>query len=126
LERALKDHPDVAIVKDSITNWNVWVVRRWAWEHLYPMDEEYKPCGGEDDDLVMKCQLLGYKIRNAWIGPSHLEGGHATRLDIRRQESGLGSWNPLREHHRYFESKWGCRPTRRDPKYAAALEEVIV
>lgn len=126
LSAALATSPDAAIVKDNQTNWNVWVVRRWAWEKLAPMDERYKPCGGEDDDVVMKCWKAGLKIRNAWIGPTHLEGGHATRLDIRRQESGVGSWDPLREHHRLFEAKWGCRPTRRDAMYQTAIREVLV
>jgi len=127
LAEALWLYPDCGIVRDSGTNWNVWVVRRWAWDLLAPMDERYKPCGGEDDDLVMKCHASGVRIRSHWIGPTHLEGGHATRLDIRRQESGEGSWDGRRGNIALFREKWGCTPSvGRDPAYGAAHRAVHV
>ncbi len=127
LGEGLRLYPDCGIVRDHATNWNVWVVRRWAWEQLAPMDERYKPCGGEDDDLVMKCHAAGIRIRAHWIGATHLEGGHATRLDIRRQQSGRGSWDGRHHNIGVFREKWGCTPSvGRDPVYGAAHRKVHV
>lgn len=126
LEEALRCYPDAAIVRDHGTNWNVWYVRRWAWRLLAPMDERYRPCGGEDDDLVMKCHHAGLRIRSAWIGVNHLEGGHATRLDIRRDLAGT-DWSGREANIRVFRSKWGCTPSlRRDPIYREAHDRVHI
>ena len=121
----LANYPDAGIIKDGPTNWNCWTIRRWAWDLLKPHDEAYKPCGGEDDDLVMKCHAAGIKIRSGWWHLHHVEGGHATRLDIRRDLAGT-SWSPLLDHHRIFQKKWGCRPTSRDPHYQAARSAVML
>lgn len=126
LSKMIHLYPDSGIIRDSGTNWNVWAIRRWAWDLLKPMDERYKPCGGEDDDLVMKCHHAGIKIRAGRIGVNHLEGGHATRIDIACEETKT-TWDARRATHALFRSKWGCVPSlRRDETYRAAHRAVHI
>jgi len=122
----LKNFPDAGIIKDAATNWNVWIVRRWAWDLLAPMDERYKPCGGEDDDIVMKCQLAGIKIKEGMFCVQHAEGGHATRIDIGDKTRGT-SWDARRSNIALFQKKWGCIPSKgKDAKYRAAIKETHI
>jgi len=126
LRDLLRCFPDAGIIRDHATNWNVFAMRRWAWNLLRPMDERYQPCGGEDDDLVMKCHHSGIRIKSGWIGVNHLEGGHATRLDIRRELAGT-TWDGRHRNIAVFQRKWGCVPSlRSDPKYQAAHAEVHI
>jgi hypothetical protein len=126
IEDTLRLYPDAGIIRDAGTNWNVWIVRRWAWDILEPMDERYKPCGGEDDDLVMKCHAAGIRIRAPRIGVNQLEGGHATRLDIRRELAGT-SWDGRRDNIEVFREKWACTPSiGRDPVYGAAHRAIHI
>lgn len=126
LAEQLRRYPDAGIVRDKQTNWNVWAVRRWAWNLLAPMDERYKPCGGEDDDLVAKCHHAGIRIRAGWIGVNHLEGGHATRLDIKRKSAGT-DWSIRHKNIHIFRRKWGCEPAlSRDDAYRKMHAEVHI
>ena len=118
-----KNWPDAGIIKDQQTNWNTWLIRRWAYDLLKPFDERYKPCGGEDDDIVMKCQMAGIKIKEGMFCLNHCEGGHATRIDIGDEYRGTG-WDERRDNIAVFRRKWGCIPSKgRDPKYKAAITE---
>ncbi len=119
-------YPDCGIIKDAKTNWNVWIVRRWAWDLLKPMDEAYKPCAGEDDDLNMKCWSSGIKIRAGTFKVATLEGGHGSRLDMHRP--GINSDRSIRPAVvGHFQRKWGIAPSARtDPRYAKAKEETYI
>lgn len=119
-------YPDCGIIKDARTNWNVWLIRRWAWDLLKPMDEGYKPCAGEDDDLNMSCWTQGIKIRAGDFRITPLEGGHGSRLDVHRP--GLNADRKIRpEVVGHFQKKWGILPsTRLDPRYGAAKTETYI
>lgn len=121
-----KCYPDCGIIKHEPLNWNVWLVRRWAWNLLRPMDEGYVPCAGEDDDLHMKCHASGIKIRAGDFRIVTLEGGHGSRLDIHRP--GLNSDRAIRPVVvGHFERKWGLLPsTRHDPRYTQIKKEIYV
>ena len=126
LSELLRCFPDCGIIRDRATNWNVWVVRRWAWKLLAPMDERYKPCGGEDDDLVAKCYFAGIRICAGWIGVNHLEGGHATRIDIARPLAKT-TWDHRHKNIAVFRRKWCMTPSlHRDVDYRAAHDRVHV
>jgi hypothetical protein len=123
IKAAVVNFPDAGILKDKQTNWNVWILRRWAWKLLRPFDERYKPCGGEDDDVTMKCHMAGIKIKEGNFCVQHGEGGHATRIDI--GDAGRGTtWDSRRNNIAVFRRKWGCIPSKgRDPKYRKAIRE---
>ena len=118
-----RNYPDCGIIKDAPTNWNVWLVRRWAWDLLAPMDERYKPCGGEDDDLVMKCATAGIKIKEGLFVVQHADGGHATRLDVGDTYRGT-TWGARHANIALFQKKWGCIPSKgKDAKYRKAITD---
>jgi predicted SAM-dependent methyltransferase len=122
----LRLYPDCGIVRDAGTKWNVWIVRRWCWDLIAPMDEAYAPCSGEDDDVVMKCHASGIKVRVADLRCTTMEGGHASRLDMYRP--GVNSDREIRSRvHRHFQSKWGIAPSSRtDDRYRDAKAAVFV
>ena len=123
IKAAVVNFPDAGILKDKQTNWNVWILRRWAWELLRPHDERYKPCGGEDDDLVMKCQAAGIKIKEGLFVVQHAEGGHATRLDVGDTYRGT-TWGARHANIALFQKKWGCVPSKgKDAKYRQAITD---
>jgi len=119
-------YPDCGIIKDRITNWNVWLIRRWAWDLLKPMDENYIPCAGEDDDLNMKCGASGIMIRAGSFRVASMEGGHGSRLDIHRP--GINSVKEIRARVvGHFQRKWGIAPSsRHDPRYTEAKAKVYI
>lgn len=119
-------YPDCGIIKDRSTNWNLWLVRRWAWDLLKPMDEGYIPCAGEDDDLNMKCWATKIPIRSGSFHVATLEGGHASRLDIHRP--GLNSDKSIRPVVvGHFKRKWGLLPSvRADKEYASRKAETTI
>jgi predicted SAM-dependent methyltransferase len=126
IKEELRLYPDCGIIKDARTNWNVWIIRRWAWDLIKPMDEEYKPCAGEDDDLNMKCWTQSIKIRAGSLHVNSLEGGHGSRLDIHRP--GINSDRTIRPAVvGHFQRKWGILPaTRLDPRYGEAKAEIYI
>lgn len=126
LAEELRLYPDCGIIRDRDTKWNVWYVRRWAWDLLAPMDEAYKPCAGEDDDLVMKCDATGIRVRVANLGVTPLEGGHGSRVDMHRP--GVDSDPSVRSRVlQHFQRKWGIAPSARsDQRYREAKARVLV
>jgi len=126
IEKLLEAYPDCGIVKDRQTNWNVWIIRRWAYDLIAPYDERYKPCGGEDDDITMKCFTAGIKIKEGLFCVQHGEGGHAMRLDIGDEGRGT-TWEARRNNIALFRRKWGCIPSKgKDPLYRKAISETHV
>ena len=119
-------YPDCGIIKDRVLNWNVWLIRRWAWDLLKPMDERYIPCTGEDDDLNMKCAASNIKIRAGSFRVTTNEGGHGSRLDIHRP--GINSDKDIRPRVvGHFQRKWGIAPSsRHDVRYTEAKQKVYI
>ena len=96
--------PDVVLCRAQL-NFNVWWARRsWLLEH--PFDDRYRPCGGEDEDMLCQIATAGKKAGKGKAAAVHMDGGHLNRVD--------GYCNV-----KTFRNKWGFPP--HSPEYRALV-----
>ena len=97
IEQSIKEteNPEVVLTRTQL-NFNVWWARRdWLLKH--PFDERYRPCGGEDEDMLCQIATAGKKAGKGQVRGIHMDGGHLNRVD--------GYCNV-----KTFKEKWGFPP----------------
>lgn len=102
----LEVHKKVVLVRSTL-GFNVWAGNR-VWLHRQGgFDEDFKPCGGEDEDMLVRICKAGKQWSQAPVHGVHMDGGHVSRVD--------GYCNI-----KTFEDKWGFKPN--SPEYREIIK----
>lgn len=97
LDRFCESAPEEVVMIRSTIGFNVWAGRReWLIEQG-GFDDRYRPCGGEDEDMLVRIAKSGKKWMAATIPAMHMDGGHLNRVD---GNCNIGT----------FIEKWGWKP----------------
>ena len=113
LPALMEKYPQAGIFRVG-PNWGAFVMRRWCWDRIGPVDETYAPCGGEDAEILFRCWREKIPIRNQYLPMLHMEGGHAGRKDGRADRE---------RNIAHFRENWGCDPSWNDPTFRRAVKE---
>lgn len=102
IDRAIEERDEGVVLFRTQNNFNVWVGDA-EWLKAHPFDDRYRPCGGEDEDMLCQIATEGKKWSQMQVPAFHQDGGHLNRID--------GYCNT-----RTFHDKWGWPPHSKEFK----------
>jgi hypothetical protein len=108
IEGAIRGRAEGTVLIRTQVNFNVWMADRTAILELGGFDERFKPCAGEDEDMLCRISQAGLKWQRIQVPATHMEGGHKDRAD-------MGMNGKTYPNADVFEEKWGFRP--HSPEY---------
>lgn len=73
-------HEKVVLVRSTL-GFNVWAGRVMALRDLGGFDQSFIPCGGEDEDMLVRICKAGEQWSQANVHGVHMDGGHISRVD---------------------------------------------
>jgi len=104
LDMAIEGRGDKTVLIRTQFNFNIWAAdRRFLLEMLSGFDERYKPCAGEDEDILCQIADAGVQWTKMGVPGYHQDGGHIDRADMGMD----GKTYPNAE---VFREKWGWLP----------------
>ena len=75
------NHPDVRLMRAPLS-FNLWAGDRQYLLDLGGFDTRFKPCAGEDEDMLVRIAQDGKKWQTVSIPAYHQDGGHRDRVDV--------------------------------------------
>jgi len=108
MEMAIASVPEDTVIVRSELGFNLWAGKRTALLDLGGFDEKFVPCGGEDEDMLLRVAKAGLRWSHAKVPAMHIDGGHKARCDfnwVSTEGLVLGYHNVP-----YFITKWGFPP----------------
>lgn len=102
IEGAIEGRAEGCVLIRSQLNFNIWAGDRASLLALGGFDERFKPCAGEDEDMLVRISKAGLKWQKMNLPAMHMEGGHKDRVDGYRNVQ-------------TFVDKWGWKP--HSPEY---------
>ncbi len=110
MERALENIAEKVVLIRTQLNFNLWA-GRVEFLKEEPFDTRFSPCGGEDEDMLVRISHAHKQWTKMDVPAHHMDGGHKDRVDGYRNV-------------KVFEDKWGWRP--HSPEWNAIVSEALV
>ena len=109
LDIAVEQRMDDVVLMRGVNGFNVWMGdRAWILENG-GFDTRFKPCAGEDEDMLVRIGKSGKKWQRCGVAAYHQDGGHKDRVDVGARP-GVTYCNSS-----VFKEKWGWIPN--SPEY---------
>jgi len=113
MEMAIDTRMDGVVLMRAPVNFNFWAADRKALLELGGFDERFRPCAGEDEDMLLRIGKAGMKWQRCGPPAYHQDGGHKDRMDLGIPGKGTYCNAPV------FVDKWGFMP------HSAEWKEIV-